>query len=159
MVESRIRRISPALARFQEVKNGANRRRAPNFAALVWFSSRSGNSRASRCCDTLNAAGKEVLGNWLGGQCRVYNAGKFHPKAMISVVALWDRAVGPCRRPGHATGAATVIEALADGSDLERLLEFGLLELGLLDLKKDLMIRDGIRAGVASTATITGNEQ
>jgi hypothetical protein len=52
-----------------------------------------------------------------------------------------------------------VIEALADGSDLERLLEFGLLELGLLDLKKDLMIKDGIRAGVASTATITGNEQ
>jgi hypothetical protein len=37
-VESRIRRISPALARFvKEVKNGANRRRAPNFAALVWF--------------------------------------------------------------------------------------------------------------------------
>src|SRR5258708_27552785 len=46
-VESRIRRISPVLVRFAKgTKNSAIRRRAPNFAALVWFSGRSGNSRA-----------------------------------------------------------------------------------------------------------------
>jgi hypothetical protein len=46
-VESRIRRISPVLAKFVKgTKNSAIRRRAPNFAALVWFSGRSGNSRA-----------------------------------------------------------------------------------------------------------------
>jgi hypothetical protein len=38
MVESRIRRISLALASCEKVvKNGANQGRAPNFAALVWF--------------------------------------------------------------------------------------------------------------------------
>jgi hypothetical protein len=35
------------LAKFVKgTKNSAIRRRAPNFAALVWFSGRSGNSRA-----------------------------------------------------------------------------------------------------------------
>jgi hypothetical protein len=45
-------------------------------------------------------------------------------------------------------GAATVIDALADRSELERLLEFGVLELGLLHFKK-IMVRDGMRAGDA----------
>ncbi|MGB8400556.1 MAG: hypothetical protein WCE35_17345, partial [Bradyrhizobium sp.] len=67
-VESRIRRISPALARFEkEDKNGANRRRAPNFAALVWFSGQSGNSRATGYCDTDKTAAKEAPNGLPGG--------------------------------------------------------------------------------------------
>ena len=54
MVESRIRRISLALASCEkEVKNGANRRPYAEVRRLGMVLSQSGNSRATRYCDPL----------------------------------------------------------------------------------------------------------
>ena len=70
MVENRIRRISSALVRFEEVKTaqiGAARRISP-----PWYGFRADLAIAGQVgIATPIAAGKEVLGNWLGGSAGV----------------------------------------------------------------------------------------
>jgi hypothetical protein len=137
MVESRIRRISPALARFEEVKKtaqiGAARRISP-----PWYGFRADLAIAGQVgvATPLTLRVKRFSGTGGAGSAGFYDAGKVHSKAMIPVVALRDRVVGPRRRPGHATGAATVIDASADGSDLGRLLDFWLSDSGSWTSKK-----------------------
>jgi hypothetical protein len=153
MVESRIRRISPALAkREEEVKTaqiGAGRR-----ISSPWYGFRADLAIAGQDgVATPLTLWLNRLGNWAGRHSAGFTMpAKFNPEAMIRMVALPDRRLGCAGE--YATDAAKVIgaspTARTRGGTWGRHLDFNGLEFKLSDSKKEPTIRDEMRAGVAS---------